>query len=58
MQIGKIIQANAATNLKRVTLELGGKSPNIIFKDTDLDYAVQMAHFGLFFNQVSSLNWF
>jgi len=50
-EIGKIIQQNASKNLKRVTLELGGKSPNIIFKDTDLDYAVQMAHFGLFFNQ-------
>jgi aldehyde dehydrogenase (NAD+) len=50
-EIGKIIQQTAAQTLKRVTLELGGKSPNIIFKDTDLDYAVQMAHFGLFFNQ-------
>jgi len=50
-EVGKIIQQTAAKTLKRVTLELGGKSPNIIFKDTDLDYAVQMAHFGLFFNQ-------
>jgi len=50
-EIGRIIQQTAAKNLKRVTLELGGKSPNIIFKDTDVDYAVQMAHFGLFFNQ-------
>ncbi|OXA65035.1 aldehyde dehydrogenase, mitochondrial [Folsomia candida] len=50
-EVGRIIQQTAAKNLKRVTLELGGKSPNIIFKDTDLDYAVQMAHFGLFFNQ-------
>ena len=30
---------------------MGGKSPNIIFKDCDLDYAVETAHFGLFFNQ-------
>jgi aldehyde dehydrogenase (NAD+) len=33
-----------------VTLELGGKSPNIVFADTDLDEAVEGAHFGLFFN--------
>ncbi|XP_078482782.1 aldehyde dehydrogenase, mitochondrial [Ciona intestinalis] len=45
-----IMQAAGKTNLKRVTLELGGKSPNIIFEDADLDYAVEMAHFGLFFN--------
>lgn len=44
--------AAAQSNLKRVTLELGGKSPNIIFKDCDLDHAVETAHFGLFFNQV------
>ncbi|KAA0194835.1 hypothetical protein HAZT_HAZT005191 [Hyalella azteca] len=47
----KIQQAAGASNLKRVTLELGGKSPNIIFKDADLAYAVEQAHFGLFFNQ-------
>ncbi len=46
--------AAAQSNLKRVTLELGGKSPNIIFADCDLDYAVEQAHFGLFFNQVGS----
>nr|XP_002128130.1 aldehyde dehydrogenase, mitochondrial [Ciona intestinalis] len=45
-----IMQAAGKSNLKRVTLELGGKSPNIIFEDADLDYAVEMAHFGLFFN--------
>jgi aldehyde dehydrogenase (NAD+) len=51
-EVGKIIQqAAGSSNLKRITLELGGKSPNIIFKDADLDYAVAMAHFGLFFNQ-------
>ncbi|XP_042204906.1 aldehyde dehydrogenase, mitochondrial-like isoform X1 [Homarus americanus] len=51
-EIGHLIQqAAGASNLKRVTLELGGKSPNIIFKDADLDYAVEQAHFGLFFNQ-------
>jgi len=45
-----IMEAAAKSNLKRVTLELGGKSPNIIFADTDLDEAVEGAHFGLFFN--------
>ncbi|HUO31516.1 MAG TPA: aldehyde dehydrogenase family protein [Bryobacteraceae bacterium] len=45
-----IMEAAAKSNLKRVTLELGGKSPNIIFADTDLDDAVEGAHFGLFFN--------
>jgi aldehyde dehydrogenase (NAD+) len=45
-----IMEAVAQTNLKRVTLELGGKSPNIVFADTNLDEAVEGAHFGLFFN--------
>ena len=50
-EVGHLIMgAAAATNLKRVTLELGGKSPNIVFADTDLDEAVEGAHFGLFFN--------
>jgi len=39
--------------LKRVTLELGGKSPNIVFADADLREAVETSHFGLFFNMVS-----
>ena len=42
---------NAAQTLKRLTFELGGKSPNIIFADADIDAAIQGAHFGLFFNQ-------
>jgi aldehyde dehydrogenase (NAD+) len=45
-----IMKAAAESNLKRVTLELGGKSPNIIFADTELDEAVEGAHAGLFFN--------
>ncbi|XP_029673290.1 aldehyde dehydrogenase, mitochondrial [Formica exsecta] len=50
-EVGKLINQNAAiNNLKRTTLELGGKSPNIILKDVDLNYAVEGAHFGLFFN--------
>lgn len=52
-EVGKLIMQGAgASNLKRITLELGGKSPNIIFKDADLDHAVETAHFGLFFNMV------
>ncbi|XP_031574994.1 retinal dehydrogenase 1-like [Actinia tenebrosa] len=50
-EVGKLIQsASGQSNLKRVTLELGGKSPNIVFGDTDLDYAVEMSHVALFFN--------
>ncbi len=51
-EVGKLIMTAAArTNLKRVTLELGGKSPNIVFADADMDAAVRGAHFALFFNQ-------
>jgi aldehyde dehydrogenase (NAD+) len=46
-----IAEAAAKSNLKRVTLELGGKSPNIVFADADMDAAIRGAHFGLFFNQ-------
>jgi aldehyde dehydrogenase (NAD+) len=46
-----IMKAAAETNLKRVTLELGGKSPNIVFADADMDQAVEGPHFALFFNQ-------
>jgi aldehyde dehydrogenase (NAD+) len=46
-----IMEAAAQTNLKRVTLELGGKSPNIVFADADMDQAIEGAHFALFFNQ-------
>ena len=50
-EVGKLImKAAAETNLKRVTLELGGKSPNIIFADADVEKAAQFAHFALFFN--------
>jgi aldehyde dehydrogenase (NAD+) len=49
---GQIIMTAAAqSNLKRVSLELGGKSPNVVFADADLDAAVEGAYFGLFFNQ-------
>jgi len=51
-ETGRLILAAAArSNLKKVTLELGGKSPNIIFHDTDLDAAVEGAHLGTFSNQ-------
>jgi len=51
-EVGKLVAQDAAiSNLKRTTLELGGKSPNIVFADADLDYAVETSHFGLFFNQ-------
>merc|ERR1719348_79517 len=46
-----ILKAAGSSNLKRTTLELGGKSPNIIFADCDLDHAVETAHQGLFVNQ-------
>ncbi len=46
-----IMKAAAETNLKRVTLELGGKSPNIVFGDADIEQAVEGSHFALFFNQ-------
>ena len=51
-KVGRLIQAAAAkSNLKRVTLELGGKSPNIVFADSGLDYAVEYSHAAVFFNQ-------
>jgi len=46
----KILEAAAKTNLKKVSLELGGKSPNIVFKDADLDKAVATASSAIFFN--------
>jgi aldehyde dehydrogenase (NAD+) len=48
--VGRQILRSAAGNLKRVTLELGGKSANIIFPDADLDMAVKAAGAGIFFN--------
>ncbi len=51
-EVGKLImQAAGRTNLKRVTLELGGKSPNIVLADADLGAAVEGSFFGLFFNE-------
>ncbi|KAJ8881841.1 hypothetical protein PR048_018327, partial [Dryococelus australis] len=50
-QVGRIIaEAAAKSNLKRVSLELGGKSPVVVFSDADLDLAVGVAHEALFTN--------
>ncbi|KAJ0178890.1 hypothetical protein K1T71_005665 [Dendrolimus kikuchii] len=52
VKVGKLIQqAAGARNLKRVTLELGGKSPLVIMNDADLNLAVPFANFGVFVNQ-------
>lgn len=48
---GQAIATSAVGNLKKVGLELGGKSPNIIFADADLEGAVEWAMVGVFFNQ-------
>ncbi|MHC4268871.1 MAG: aldehyde dehydrogenase family protein [Planctomycetota bacterium] len=48
---GQIIMQAASKNLKRISLELGGKSPNIVFADSDIDSAVAGAMTGIFFNQ-------
>ena len=48
---GRIIMQAASKNLKQITLELGGKSPNIVFADSDIDSAVSGAMTGIFFNQ-------
>ncbi|HEY0154809.1 MAG TPA: betaine-aldehyde dehydrogenase [Longimicrobium sp.] len=49
-EVGKIIQREAAGSLKRVSLELGGKSPNIVLADADLDAAVKGAAMAIFYN--------
>lgn len=50
---GKIVLGLAAkSNLKPVTLELGGKSPFIVCEDANVDEAVDLAHAALFYNQV------
>jgi aldehyde dehydrogenase (NAD+) len=49
--VGKEIMRSAADTLKRVTLELGGKSPNIVFADSDIDSAVKGAINGIFYGK-------
>jgi betaine-aldehyde dehydrogenase len=48
--VGKIITKSAADTLKKVALELGGKNPQVIFPDADLDQAADAVTFGIFFN--------
>ncbi|MGH7150281.1 MAG: aldehyde dehydrogenase family protein, partial [Planctomycetota bacterium] len=50
-EVGKGIAREAASSLKRVTLELGGKSPNVVFADADLDAAAKGALTGIFYNK-------
>ncbi len=50
-EVGKVIVKQAADTVKRVTLELGGKSPNIFFADADFEAAIDGALFGVFINQ-------
>jgi acyl-CoA reductase-like NAD-dependent aldehyde dehydrogenase len=50
-EVGKLIMRSGADTLKRVTLELGGKSPNIVFADADFDAAVEGSANGVFWNQ-------
>lgn len=49
-QVGKLIAAAAANTLKKVALELGGKNPQVIFPDTNLDEAADAVTFGVYFN--------
>jgi phenylacetaldehyde dehydrogenase len=49
-EVGKLIVRAAAVDLKRVTLELGGKSPNVVFADADLETAIPGAASAIFFN--------
>ncbi len=50
-EVGKLIVQAAAGNLKKVSLELGGKSPNIVLGDTDVQTAIAGASNAIFFNQ-------
>jgi phenylacetaldehyde dehydrogenase len=50
-EVGKLIVHAAAGNLKKVSLELGGKSPNVVYKDADIDAAIPAAASAIFFNQ-------
>jgi betaine-aldehyde dehydrogenase len=50
-EVGKTIMRSAADTLKKISLELGGKSPNILFADADFEASIDGALFGLFINQ-------
>lgn len=49
-EVGRIVQETASANCKKVTLELGGKSPNVVLADVDMESAVEKSHQALFFN--------
>jgi phenylacetaldehyde dehydrogenase len=55
-EVGKLIVQAASGNLKKVTLELGGKSPNVVYADADLDTAIPGAANGIFFNHGQCCN--
>ena len=50
-EVGKLVLQAASGNLKKVSLELGGKSPNVVFGDADIDQAIAGASSAIFFNQ-------
>lgn len=50
-RVGRHLAVEAARQMKKVTLELGGKNPLIVLRDADIDYAVRAACFGIFFHQ-------
>lgn len=50
-EVGKLVARAAAENLTKVSLELGGKAPNVVFADADLDQAINGAMMGIFYNQ-------
>ena len=50
-RVGKLLAAEAGKHMKKVTLEMGGKSPLVVLDDADLDYAVDAAAFGIFYHQ-------
>jgi phenylacetaldehyde dehydrogenase len=55
-EVGKLIVKAASGNLKKVSLELGGKSPNVVFADADLQSAIRGAANGIFFNHGQCCN--
>jgi phenylacetaldehyde dehydrogenase len=55
-EVGKLIVQAAAGNLKKVSLELGGKSPNVVYADADLETAITGAANGIFFNHGQCCN--
>lgn len=50
-EVGRLIQREAAASMKRLTLELGGKSPNVVFADADLELAARGVVSGIFYNK-------